>query len=241
MFYSVIYALNKEEERRELWKDLKIHDSPIIRERPWMVVGDFNETLAIEEHSVSDVVSQGMQEFEYAVKYCGLVDAASHGPLFTWTNKREQGLISKKLDRVLINDHWIGKYPNSYSVFEGGGCSDYLRCRSHLKLVGNRPQRPFKFVNVLAEMEGFRPMVEQFWRSTEPIFLSTSAMFRFSNKMKALKPVIRNLAKERVGHLSQRTKEAFDDLCAKQEMSMRNPTEQNMVVENKAVAKWENL
>ena len=58
-FYSVIYALNKEEERREFWKDLKIHhDSPIIRALPWMLVGDFNETLAIEELSVSDVVSQ---------------------------------------------------------------------------------------------------------------------------------------------------------------------------------------
>lgn len=110
-----------------------------------------------------------------------------------------------------------------------------------LKLGGNPPQRPFKFVNVLTEMEGFRPMVEQFWRSAETILLSTYAMFRFSKNMKALKPVIRNLAKERVGHLSKRTKEAFDDLCAKQEMSMRNPTEQNMVVENEAVAKWENL
>lgn len=241
-FYSVIYASNSEEERRELWNDLKTHhDSPIIRSHPWMVVGDFNETMAVEEHSMSDVMSQGMMEFQSAVQYCGLMDAVSHGLLFTWTNKREHGLISKKLDRVLVNDRWIGKFPNSYSVFESGGCSDHLRCRSHLRPIQSQPQRPFKFVNVLTELEGFKPRVEQFWRNTEPIFISTSAMFRFSKKMKALKPVIRTLGKERLGNLSRRTRDAFEDLCTKQEENMDNPTEQNMVEEREAATKWENL
>lgn len=30
-----------------------------------------------------------------------------HGPRYTWCNKREEGLISKKFDRVLINNGWL--------------------------------------------------------------------------------------------------------------------------------------
>lgn len=98
--------MNSEEERRVLWDDLRTHqDSPIIQNKPWMVVGDFNETLEAEKHSVKGIVARGMHEFQDSVTYCGLLDSASHGPLFTWTNKREHGLISKKLDRVLINEH----------------------------------------------------------------------------------------------------------------------------------------
>lgn len=163
VFYTVVYAFNKEEDRKELWGDLKSHqDSPVIRMKPWMVVGDFNETMEAAEHSVSDVITQGMQYFKNVVNYCGLMDASSHGPLFTWTNKREQGLISKKLDRVLINYLWMRKYPSSYSFFEGGGCSDHLRCRSHINPEQNRVRRPFKFVNVLTELEGFKPTMERF-------------------------------------------------------------------------------
>lgn len=43
-----------------------------------------------------------------------------HGPLFTWCNKREEGLICKKLDRVLINEVWLHNL-KAYCVFEPGG------------------------------------------------------------------------------------------------------------------------
>ncbi|KAF8106531.1 hypothetical protein N665_0138s0020 [Sinapis alba] len=145
-FYTVIYAKNLESERKELWEDLKNHhNSPIIRQKPWMVAGDFNEILNMEEHSLHEtdpIISHGMQDFQNTAVHCSLSDLASHGPLFTWTNKREEGLISKKLDRVLTNDHWIRLFPHSYNVFEGGGCSDHLRCRFHLRPETHRPKRP---------------------------------------------------------------------------------------------------
>jgi len=191
-FYTSVYALNTELERRELCSDLKAHqDSPIIRQKAWIITGDFNEILEAEEHSlygVRSTVSQGMYEFQDAVQRCKLLDLAAHGPQFTWTNKREEGLISKKLDRALTNDHWLSSFPQSYSVFEGGGCSDHLRCRIQLRSALTRPKRPFKFVNAVAELEGFKLLMEDHWQNTEPIFLSTSSMYRFSMKLKALKP-----------------------------------------------------
>lgn len=99
------------EERKILWQELKDHfDSPIIKKKPWLIFGDFNETLDIEEHSKAEahpMVTSGMKDFQEVVSYCSITDMASHGPLYTWCNKRENDLILKKLDRVLINDVWL--------------------------------------------------------------------------------------------------------------------------------------
>lgn len=42
-------------------------------------------------------------------------------------------------------------------------------------------------------------MVKDYWAGTEEIILSTSSLFRFSKKLKSMKPLIRNLAKEKNG------------------------------------------
>lgn len=85
-FCSFIYASNQMEERKEMWKDLKNHqDSPILRDKPWIIFGDFNEILEAEEHSSdSSVTTTGMRDFQEVIRYNSLVDMTSHGPLFTW-------------------------------------------------------------------------------------------------------------------------------------------------------------
>lgn len=66
--------------------------------------------LDAEEHSmmygIRNTSSQGMGDFQAATHHCNMLDLAAYGPQYTWTNKREECLISKKLERVLINDHW---------------------------------------------------------------------------------------------------------------------------------------
>ncbi|KAG7580838.1 Reverse transcriptase domain [Arabidopsis suecica] len=88
-------------------------------------------------------------------------------------------------------------------------------------------------------MEDFRPTVDAFWKDTEPLFLSTSTLFRFTKKLKALKPVIRNLAKDRLGNLVKKAKEAHDDLCKKQEQNLANPSPLAMTEELEAYNRWD--
>lgn len=140
------------------------------------------------EHSKVDdnpLVTLGMRDFQALVNYCSISDMASHGPLYTWCNKRENDLILKKLDRVLMNDGWLRAFPQAYNVFEAGGCLDHLRCRI-MQICGGsgvtHRRKPFKFVNVLTEMTYFLPVVENYWKDTEELFLSTSTLFQFSKK-----------------------------------------------------------
>ncbi|KAL1194824.1 putative ribonuclease H protein [Cardamine amara subsp. amara] len=235
------------EDRKELWSDLRDHnDSPIIRNKPWIMLGDFNETLDMAEHSRVDTspqITMGMRDFQALVNYCSFSDMAYQGPLYTWCNKRENDLIMKKLDRVMINERWLQTYMQSYTVFEAGGCSDHLRSRINLKLRAGREtkRKPFKFVNVVTELEDFKPMIDTYWKETEPIFMSTSSLFRFSKKLKALKPSIRQLAKSKLGNLEKKAKEAYQDLCYKQELNLMTPSSQSMEDENEAWRRWDRV
>lgn len=91
----------------------------------------------------------------------------------------------------------------------------------------------------MADLEEFKPMVENIWRETQLIFLSTSSLFRFSKKLKALKPLIKSLAKNMVGNLTKKALEAFKVLCEKQEANHMNPSQSSLEEESDAYRRWD--
>lgn len=157
-----------------------------------------------------------MGDIQRAVLHCNFTDMGYQGPLFTWCNKREDGLICKKLDRVLVNDAAQLRFSSAYSVFEAGGCSGHMRCKIQIFPPNEKIRRPFKYVNAIGKLECFLPMVEEYWATTPSLFRSTTALFRFSKKLKNLKPLIRDLGRVKLGNLSKRAKEAYGNLCEKQ-------------------------
>ena len=94
-------------------------------------------------------------------------------------------------------------------------------------------------MNAVTSLEEFKLMVKEFWAGTEEIFLSTSSLFRFSKKLKSLKPLIRNLAKDKMGNLVKKAKEAHEKLCKALEVNLCSPSIQNQQLESEAYSKWE--
>ena len=237
-FCTFIYARNTVEERKQLWDDLCDHHStPLFQGKAWMIMGDFNEILAGEEHSGYEQtpnLPQGMQDFQKTARFYLLTDLGSQGPLFTWCNKREEGLVCKKLDRVLLDDVALLRFAQAYSVFEPGGFSDHLRCRIQLINENVKIKKPFKYVNSIGKLPSFLPMVEEYWASTDKLFHSTSALFRFSKKLKALKPLIRTLGREQLGNLTKRANEAHIELCEKQKITLLLPSAEAIKEEGEA-------
>lgn len=67
---TIIYAYNKELQRRSLWRELKVlHTS-----KPWLVAGDFNEILNMEERIGRRAHGMGNEDFRNCIKECGLED-----------------------------------------------------------------------------------------------------------------------------------------------------------------------
>lgn len=97
---SFVYALNTVEERKSLWEELQDHhEASMFKNKKWIIMGDNSEILEGGEHSEfenSPRHLRGMRDFQEVVRKCGLLDMGYRGPLFTWCNKREEGLIYKK-------------------------------------------------------------------------------------------------------------------------------------------------
>lgn len=63
---------------------------------------------------------------------------------------------------------------------------------------------------------------------TAPLYNSTSALFRLSKKLKALKSVLKSLGKEKVGEIIKKSREALQTLCAVQETTLADPNQINI-------------
>lgn len=111
---SVIYASNDEMQRRDLWKELNDAYTCMTSE-PWIVLGDFNVIEHMHErsdHFDEMPIHSSTKNFQDCLYSIGLTDLHSQGAFYTWTNKRTDGFLAKKLDRFLINDHEMQHFLN---------------------------------------------------------------------------------------------------------------------------------
>lgn len=240
-----MYAYNTAVERRSLWEDIRAtHAAYSHLPIPWTLVGDFNVTLASGEHSrVQDYLSDQacMHPFQDVVGACDLTDLTYVRALFTWWNKQEGNPVGKKLDRALVNETWMLKYPQSYAQFDTGGDSDHARCLVLLSDTREYVRRPFKFFNFLVDHEQFIPTVKTVWDATEPIHHSRSALSRFHHKLKTLKQELRALNRNNFGNITERTKQAFEALCICQNQVLLDPSPANFAAAEELSNIWNKL
>ncbi|GKC16808.1 RNA-directed DNA polymerase, eukaryota, reverse transcriptase zinc-binding domain protein [Tanacetum coccineum] len=120
-FYcTFVYSCNSGIERRSLWKELETQKN-IVGNQPWLVLGDFNVTMDSSEHSSSGSFrTVDMQEFKETVNSIEMEYICSNGFHFTWTKslKNPKCTILKKLDRMLVNENFMDKYPKSFGFLE---------------------------------------------------------------------------------------------------------------------------
>ncbi|GJY60322.1 RNA-directed DNA polymerase, eukaryota, reverse transcriptase zinc-binding domain protein [Tanacetum coccineum] len=84
VFCCYVYASNSGVERRILWNELR-NIKAITSGCPWLLMGDFNVTLNLEEHSAGGSKINGdMQDFRDCVNDIEVEDINSSGMFFTW-------------------------------------------------------------------------------------------------------------------------------------------------------------
>ncbi|XP_022559972.1 uncharacterized protein LOC111206840 [Brassica napus] len=132
----------------------------------------------------------------------------------------------KELWEDLCNHHNSAMFKNK----------EWVIMRDFNKILDGEKNSRFERLRTLPR--GFLPMVEEYWKTTKTLFHSTSAMYRFSKKLKQLKPMIRELGRNGLGNLTKRTKEAYEKLCDKQRSTLANPGEVATQKEAEAYEKW---
>jgi hypothetical protein len=82
---------------------------------PWLMMGDFNETMWQSEHfSKKKRNEKQMMDFRETLSYCDLHDLGFNGTPWTYDNKRQgKENVKVRLDRVVASPSWSDIYPQS--------------------------------------------------------------------------------------------------------------------------------
>lgn len=153
MFLSIIYALNDSMERRCLKRELEEMQNGLPNV-PWLAMGDLNVIHNISERSdyfLGIPVVSSIQDFQDCSTNIGLVDLQGKRPLYTWSNKRVEEFVAKKLARFMVNDRWLEMYVDIKTKLTSPEFSEH--CAGWIKRIEERKQRlgSFKFFDFLTK------------------------------------------------------------------------------------------
>ncbi|KAL4302194.1 hypothetical protein GQ457_10G025130 [Hibiscus cannabinus] len=221
-FCSFVYACNGREDRLVLWRDL-VAAKAKIGLSPWVLAGDFNVISRPQESSDfngSQGITGAMHDFLSCQADLDVTEHPYLGSFFTWCNRREDDILSRKLDRVLVNQSWFCSFPKASVSFLGPDCSDH--CPSHLVLrsLTHCPPKPFKFFGFWADHPGFLRVVEDSWS----LPVSGNPLQALFAKLKRLKGPLRQFNRENFSGISQRVLEMRLELENLQNLLMSKPT-----------------
>ncbi|XP_024015940.1 uncharacterized protein LOC112089192 [Eutrema salsugineum] len=166
----------------------------------------------------------------------GLFDLPSHGPLYTWTNKRLADPVGKKLDRCLVNDQWLLIFSASHCSFEAPDFSDHTPC--HIRLFSEPPSfgtRPFKFLNCLTKLPSFLDTVSSAWSEAGTVAVNCGDL---CYKLRRIKKDLKALSRENYSNIVKRVAEASDVLASMQLALLNDPSVVNLTWEKSAMSIW---
>ncbi|KAL2247968.1 UNVERIFIED_CONTAM: hypothetical protein Sindi_2649100 [Sesamum indicum] len=184
---TVVYGASEVIDRQNLWTALETL-SQQCSDIPWMVGGDFNAVRDLNEVcGISGDIRMATEEFNAGILEAGLIPLPMQGEWFTWHNcSTSMRSLWKRLDRILINDRWLARFPSAYYHSLTPRTSDH----SPLVLHGDIQQHNggmFRFDNYLAHSPEFIHNVQNIWHHE----IVGIPMYAVTRKLKALKPVFR--------------------------------------------------
>ena len=103
--------------------------------------------------------------FNNFLNNCNLIDLGYNGPRFTWTNKRDNGLVMKRLDKALANSQWKLLFNDSHVCHLPRTFSDHHPILLHTTSHTFQPlsARPFHLETMWFSNPLFPTIVQNSW------------------------------------------------------------------------------
>ncbi|GJS49721.1 RNA-directed DNA polymerase, eukaryota, reverse transcriptase zinc-binding domain protein [Tanacetum coccineum] len=205
--------------------DQVMHVKLVTRNSPWILIGDFNVGLNLEDICLgSSIPNSPMYEFKDCISKIEVMDINCSGLCFTWNQKPRGGHeILKKLDRIMGNLDFIDAFPGAYVVFQPYRISDHFPLVLKIpSLIYTKP-KPFKFYNFLTHKSLFKELLFNTWS----IQVDGHNMYKVVLKLKALKTPLIMLLHDQ-GNLHERVNLLRVELDTVQHALDANPMDTNL-------------
>lgn len=119
---TIVYAHNKKEERRGLWKGLMAFNTT----DPWLIMGDFNDILNAKDRIGAKAKCKSGLDFSRWVRQCRMEDVPYSGCKYTWNNKQlGDDRICSKIVRAMANEAWLERFDKAEAIFLDEGYFDH--------------------------------------------------------------------------------------------------------------------
>ncbi|XP_060170802.1 uncharacterized protein LOC132601754 [Lycium barbarum] len=205
---TAVYGLHTIVDRKPLWDDLLTLAQQITI--PWLIMGDFNAVLEIEDRLVgSPVQANEMVDFSNFVQSASMLDLKVVGREYTWTNNH----VFSRIDRGLVNASWVQMWDALEIIVMAPEFSDHSPLSLTVEERQTMRAKPFKFFNCLATHPDFRSSVQ---RNCQQI-CNGRPMEKVWKKMHRLKHVLKKLNNTEFKGVDERialTKQKLQDIQA---------------------------
>ncbi|KAL6175680.1 hypothetical protein ACLB2K_052319 [Fragaria x ananassa] len=211
---TAVYARTSIVERRRLWLDIEDIKCRFVS-GPWIVVGDFNAVLGAHEKKGGAPVSRlSCEEFQAMSDICELIHVDTKGAQFTWARRRGvRGNVELRLDRCLVNLHWLDSWDSFTCSTLPRLCSDHNPLLiTFSKSAGVRRSR-FRFQKMWLEHKDFHAFVKLCWGSSATYGCPLTTL---QHKLRVLRKALRSWNWEVFGDVNRRVDHALAELEALQ-------------------------
>lgn len=224
---AFVYARNCILERRCLWSILRtLAASSPLNQSPWLVLGDFNQVLSMEEvysFVPAPISLWGISDFSKCLSAAGLFDLASRGCQFTWSDKSPSNPKSRKLDRALVNEEWRQSFTESNAYFDVPGCSDHSPC---LVTVSDREDQRHSRLNFFTFFTTHPEYHERLQTAWTNVLIPSDPMVSLCQKLNAAKMCCKSINQGFFSNIDKRAKEEFEELEFIQRQMMNSPPQE---------------
>ncbi|XP_009768813.1 uncharacterized protein [Nicotiana sylvestris] len=131
----------------------------------WLILGDFNTVLSINDRINGNHVSQSeVVDFQACVEDTGMGLLNRKGCQWSWCNKRDvTDRIYNNINWSLENSYWFMQYSYVEAVYDNYGVSDHSPILLCTKVTRNYLPKPFRPLIVLLHEEEFSKIVQEVW------------------------------------------------------------------------------
>ncbi|XP_074290286.1 uncharacterized protein LOC141617016 [Silene latifolia] len=221
-FVTYVYGFNKIEERVPLWDALV----RIAVVEPWIVLGDFNNVMYLDEKIGLPVKDAEVLPFQNTVELCDLQDIKCTGSFFTWNNKQPSATrVFSRIDRVLVNKGWCDKWPDYFAYYAPEGDYDHCPCFITDGDTHMSRKKPFKFYNMWTGVNEFAEILKNGWNRR----IQGTPMYIVVRKLKLLKPDFKTLNKDLFSDVEKNAEIAMGLLLDIQKQLQLDPTNRTLM------------
>ncbi|XP_019235172.1 PREDICTED: uncharacterized protein LOC109215545 [Nicotiana attenuata] len=235
---TIVYGLHTIADRRDLWNQLR--DISARTNDPWLIIGDFNSVLSVEDRiNWAPVHQNEVVNFKQCLSDIGVGLINKKRMQFSWSNKRgAEERIYSHIDWAFGNADWFGVYAGIEAVYLVPGCSDHTPIILNTEVQRMKMRKPYRLLNVMLQQEEYKTAVKNIWRQN----IQGCTMYAICRKLKLLEQQTRGIQR-RYSSVEEKLKQMKEELKRIQQKLNENLLNPQLIEQEKEILrqmeKWD--